>query len=1711
MNTLIYINSKNFLLALILFASYSIGAQPVNNRLQDIVVQSPNATSLGRYGDVPVSYSTGVPSIGVPIHTVQMGSLSLPISLSYHSGGIRPAEMSSWVGGGWSLQAGGIISRQVQGIEDESDGGFLSVNQRLKITDEDVEVAGGGTKIFQCIDLDGDRRAPTHMMRGQLDGEPDIFSFSVGSYNGKFYFDSQDSIVLVPQQDIKIYYRTTGSSYGPRRLRQFTIVTPDGTQYIYGSNGDGEDAIEISRNQTVDQINNFWTANSWYLKEIRSFDGLYYIKLNYTAERYAYHTVPALGGAGSFTLPGVVGTLNRQQVEGYRLANITTSLEEVIFEATQFREDIPQYDQHNPETASRLTGIKIKSGNSMYCKEFKLTQSYWSDESDRRFNWPESKRLRLDEVQEFSCAGENSLIRIPPHKFTYLSKEGSNYLPHRFTRGVDHWGFYNGKEEYNDKQRYNIPASYVSYRRYPGAEKLSHFSGSTANRETDQEAMRLGVISRIKYPTGGAVKFKFEANDYFDPYGVNSFLELFELQSESCYGSNPRTSDDIVVREFSKLQFRWEKTPYENYYPQAPACYARPNTWISLYKNGNFIAKKSYRRGVDDNRDGYASIDNIFNAVDYPDLYGIQPETEYKFVLEATGLVAKFSVVEDKIIGQYESRQVGGLRVSEIRASEDGGKVDQSDDIVKTYEYVEATGGFQSSGQLINVPTYVNLFSFYTSPCSNIDVNGRTLKTKHTFWGGSSLPLTSFEGRHIYYSRVIERLGTQGTNVYEYDKEIEAGQTDPNLHRNYVNTLFPNLPSQPKINAGKLLRQVAFNTDEQVVQEITNDPLKESYSIPRFGELQKEDQYVKAIFFSENGPVRSGNYSIYNIRTKPYRLAKVTRMVDGVSGSTEYGYESSSHLAPTIEISSNSDGTIHTTNHKYSFDEAGATYQEMKARNILTPIRTTLYVADTPISGQATEWLTFDRSTPYPAIFRTYESVQRENGTWSGFWEDDLVISAYQWGKPKIVSVSGWEDQVYVWDNNGLLQSKSFIDHVQEYRYYKGSRLLRQMIDVDGLRTDYTYDALSRLKSTTAPKGITTQHYKYVYKGDDTSRDGNYIRTIQKFSSHQDRSVTSDDLTTYQYQDGLGRPLQTVRQKVVQKENGAWVDQVVGATLYDNRGRPFKNYETFASPNSTGEPVSVNGQAYTKNTYFEDPLSRIKTTTPASWHATSYTYGHNNSDEVKFSDLPGSFYKVKSLAKTMVIDPDGKSAITYTDLRGRTILERRKGADGVVIADTYNKYDNLDRIQRVYPPDSSPNTPELFYEYRYNATGNVIYKKVPDRPAEKYYYDERELLTYVTGASMPSTTPFLATYYDAYGRARRSGFVGSVAANNRVTATTIPEANILTKISYGSENGPRFLRDKVTLQRTAVLDGKMPSGIYLSTVPTYDNLGSVRMEEGNHLLMTDNPKAHVSKFKYTSLNQIHKLDHQLTTPWDVQRTVATTHYDAAGRVERETHKYDKGAEIGRPTALAFTRYTPKDQVKQLGLGGSERFAKQVIDYKYLENGFLAAINDPANPGKDYFQAEYYYDDVPNNMKFPGLKNGNIAGMRTRTSTGQDYLQSFSYDGLDRLQVSSYVQKNGQARNRYSSSYAYDKRGNLIRLVRNGRGISGTYGAIDQLIYNYPATDETATNRIESIADIAKNRHFRKAGLPALTSGKYAYGYDGNGNVTRDPFRQYSVA
>jgi len=118
----------NRFLSLLFFAfcSFNLFAQNSAN-LPVVIPPSPNATALAKFADVPINEYNGLAEISVPFYTIKVGNeLSLPISLGYHSGGVKVSEIASWTGLGWSLNAGGVITRSVNGNADEATNGYLN-------------------------------------------------------------------------------------------------------------------------------------------------------------------------------------------------------------------------------------------------------------------------------------------------------------------------------------------------------------------------------------------------------------------------------------------------------------------------------------------------------------------------------------------------------------------------------------------------------------------------------------------------------------------------------------------------------------------------------------------------------------------------------------------------------------------------------------------------------------------------------------------------------------------------------------------------------------------------------------------------------------------------------------------------------------------------------------------------------------------------------------------------------------------------------------------------------------------------------------------------------------------------------------------------------------------------------------------------------------------------------------------------------------------------------------------------------------------------------------------------------------------------------------------------------------------------------------------------------------------------------------------------
>jgi hypothetical protein len=103
----------------LLFLVLSSMAQDLKNKV-DILPPSPNAASLGAYGGLTPNLVTGAAAVNVPVYSLKIADHDIGVALSYGSSGFKVDEFGSQVGsGGWSLLAGGVISRVICDIPDE--------------------------------------------------------------------------------------------------------------------------------------------------------------------------------------------------------------------------------------------------------------------------------------------------------------------------------------------------------------------------------------------------------------------------------------------------------------------------------------------------------------------------------------------------------------------------------------------------------------------------------------------------------------------------------------------------------------------------------------------------------------------------------------------------------------------------------------------------------------------------------------------------------------------------------------------------------------------------------------------------------------------------------------------------------------------------------------------------------------------------------------------------------------------------------------------------------------------------------------------------------------------------------------------------------------------------------------------------------------------------------------------------------------------------------------------------------------------------------------------------------------------------------------------------------------------------------------------------------------------------------------------------------
>ena len=939
-----------------------------------VIPPSPTAAALAVYGEIPVGMYTGIPNISQPITQLSGRHLSLPISLNYHSGGVKLDALAGWTGLGWSLSAGGVITRSVRGLEDNTSQGYKNNPVINQIQNGILDFSTNSATIEQ-------------MAQGNWDGELDVYHFNVLSYSGSFVIDQSNEVHLIPHQDLKIEQQTEGVFY---------LTIPDGTTFTF-------DVVEMTSSSTDTNGNNSAgicegpnspTGSShisaWYLSKIEDANGTDEISLTYapSSNLLQYETgisatkyFDGVGGGDCRIAPDDTECVQTVSTAVQQLSSIESAYGKVNFVASSNRMD---------GGGSQLDEIHLFGADkTTLLKKWNLTYDYFTSTGSECTAFPERcKRLKLTAIQ--TLPGDASTTAIPPHTFTYLDEVSSDYqLNPRLSYGQDHWGFNNGVTNNPNM----LPAYIFREQDYLGA-----------NRDTDSEKVKAGLLYQIHYPTGGYRQLDFEVNSINTTGIATDFLTA---------------SSNTVAKSVEVIANQTTTTPVadsETFTIPHDAYITIP---ILIGNNTNGIEWNGRFTLVDAEGNDYciSSSSSIPCAPDNA-LLNLPFLRAGTYTLTAETLVnGDFSQMKiswnehertEQVTNEAFGIAVGGTRIKKITA------FDQNDQVLNTqaYQYTQHEDATKSSGKLITLPNYAYLHQEYrnTSLCASfLECSFSALTSS------SKAPLGTSQGSPVCYPEVTMLYGANGEGgrtqftysfagdkggtgfpfahqtSYEWKRGLLLEQKDyaadnlitpvHSITNTYnfrtTETLHNNSLTNLKIGyriLGNTCQTTAnFNCTEDNVDKVfygncagflgltyfVGLPKTNNTGVPVLSLLTNNCEvvayhpcYDKPIGTQIPNPdfEQQFAYRTYETISQWYFLEKTVEVTDGVSVVREYDYDEvlGRHTQPTQITLTNSDGKKHQTRMTYIPEDADnnvATAIAMENRYMIgLPVKSEKYV-----------------------------------------------------------------------------------------------------------------------------------------------------------------------------------------------------------------------------------------------------------------------------------------------------------------------------------------------------------------------------------------------------------------------------------------------------------------------------------------------------------------------------------------------------------------------------------------------------------------------------------------------------------------------------------------------------------------------------------------------------------------------------------------------
>lgn len=781
-------------------ARVSAITEPINQfKAPEIIPPSPDVSSLGKFGEIPVSLYSGIPSIDVPIYTINAKNINVPVGISYHAGGIRVEEMASQVGLGFALQAGGTIFRTVMGRADDKVGGFLYKNtpyspeylQNLHSTVPNSSYAVVNPAVSNPIRNKWD---VYDALLKYYDSQPDIYQYSFLGRSGKFTIDRNNRTVGIPipyvplkitiQYDASNQENESGTTvenppssnpyYGT--MIGFTVVDENGTKYIFNDK-DQTQIINIDpRRPTTYQ--SFYSA--WQLTKIIPQSGsiIDFTYDNYTQNYRRWvaqdrkikdiYSCPTIIGSNGLAVDDnfIQRTQTQTRIFGKRIKEIKWDNGKVVF--------TPEVNNRQDILDKALSQISVYDINDNKVKEMKLYHSYFNEFTDDEYTFfntansiysqPNLGRLRLDSLQQVLGSAN-----FPPYVFKYEAGD----LPHRYSTQVDHWGYYNGASTNTSLH----PKVFVG----------NQIIGN-ANRHTNINYSKIGTLKEIKYPTGGRTEFTFESHDtWAKDWEVGAGYREAPLAGNS----------DVIYHTISTGTY----IKYINNFPH-------PNQQtITVPTNG-----RSFKMSSIINND-YIDLVRLYIYQGSTMISNVPLEVGREFFLQGGNYQVFFAIADigmgnvpltssiqtnlsgSVIVGEttnnFHNKPVGGLRITKITDYTSNGIAS-----TKQFSYRQENNAAQSSGRLIQTPQYAYIkaeqkISYRNDQATNSYIPDIVFTCDDVYLTASSTaPLTQTKGAYIGYDYVEvlqDQNGTNGKTAHSF--------TSPVNYPDVVDVTYPFAPN----------------------------------------------------------------------------------------------------------------------------------------------------------------------------------------------------------------------------------------------------------------------------------------------------------------------------------------------------------------------------------------------------------------------------------------------------------------------------------------------------------------------------------------------------------------------------------------------------------------------------------------------------------------------------------------------------------------------------------------------------------------------------------------------------------------------------------------------------------------------------------------------------------------------------------------------------